>query len=317
MSIAIPDRKEPITLGHEGAGYIEAIHPSAENKGFAAGDAIGFLYIQGACFECRGCLVHNNHCLTRQSNVNGFTIPGFFAEYAVVDYQSCIKLPEKMEMVTASPMFCAGITGKSPRPPKSPSTADARQRIAFHCIDSCELQPQDWLVIVGCGGLGQMAIQYAKAMQARVIAVDISDEILANAKAQGADLVFNSRSGKTCQDEILQLTGGGAHAVAVFSNADAAYASATPLIRIGGILMVVGLPANGVRLDALDVARGTYRVKGDSTSTPQRMPKAIEFTVKHGIKPQVEIYPSLDNVPEMVKSMQDGLSTKRMVVSLG
>lgn len=170
-------------------------------------------------------------------------------------------------------------------------------------------------MIVGCGGLGQMAIQYAKAMGARVIAIDINDETLANSLSQGAELAFNSRTDTTYQDEVLRVTGGGAKAVAVFSAAEAAYSSATPLIEIGGILMVVGLPDNGIRLDALDIARGTYRVKGDSTSTPQRMPKAIEFTSKHNIKPQIEVYSSLDAVPGMVKMMQQGKSTKRMVVS--
>ncbi len=153
-------------------------------------------------------------------------------------------------------------------------------------------------------------------MGARVIAVDINDETLANCTKQGADLTFNSRTNATYKDEILNITGGGAQAVAVFSAAEAAYASATPLIEIGGILMVVGLPANGIRLDALDIARGTYRVKGDSTSTPQRMPKAIEFTVRHGIKPEMQTFTSLDAVPGMVDQMKQGKSTKKMVVCL-
>lgn len=65
MSIRMGDRKEPITLGHEGAGYIEKMHPSTEGKGFAVGDAVGFLYVQHACFERRGCMVHNNNCIKR------------------------------------------------------------------------------------------------------------------------------------------------------------------------------------------------------------------------------------------------------------
>ncbi len=110
MSIAIPDRTEPITLGHEGAGWIQKIDPGAEGKGFKVGDAIGFLYVQSGCYECKGCLVHNNHCMRKASQVNGFTIPGFFAEYAVVDWQNCIVLPTEIDVKTAAPMFCAGIT---------------------------------------------------------------------------------------------------------------------------------------------------------------------------------------------------------------
>ena len=112
MSIRLGGRKEPITLGHEGAGYVEKLHPSTEGKGFKTGDAVGFLYVQNACFECRGCLVHNNHCLKKQSHVNGFTIPGFFSEYAVVDWQNCIKLPDALPVTSASVIFCAGVTCK-------------------------------------------------------------------------------------------------------------------------------------------------------------------------------------------------------------
>ncbi|KAH8670397.1 alcohol dehydrogenase [Tricladium varicosporioides] len=299
MSIAIPkaDRDYAVTLGHEGAGYVNKLHPSAEGKGFKVGDAVGFLYIIGCCFECRGCMVHNNHCLTQDSRVQGFTADGFFAEYALVDWHSAIVLPSNLDVKTASPLFCAGVT-------------------AYHCVDSCELNPGDWLVIIGCGGLGQFATQYAKAMGFKIIGIDINDEILANVKSQGADVVFNSRTNKTYAKEILELTQGGAPAVAVFSNANAAYKSAPPLVRLGGILMVVGLPHDGVTFDALDIARGTYRVKGDSTGIPQRMPKAIAFTAKHNIQPEVEIRTSLDEVPDMVATMQAGKNTKRMVVSL-
>jgi propanol-preferring alcohol dehydrogenase len=105
-------RTKPITLGHEGAGYIEKLHPSADGKGFKTGDAVGFLYIIGCCFECEGCMVHNNHCLRQPSEVQGFTFDGFFAEYALVDYHSAIVLPSALNVRTAAPIFCAGVTCK-------------------------------------------------------------------------------------------------------------------------------------------------------------------------------------------------------------
>lgn len=103
-------RTKPVTLGHEGAGYIERLHPSAEGKGFKPGDAVGFLYIIGCCFECEGCQVHNNHCLRKESKTQGFTFDGFFAEYGLVDYHSAIVLPPALDVRTAAPIFCAGVT---------------------------------------------------------------------------------------------------------------------------------------------------------------------------------------------------------------
>lgn len=134
-----------VTLGHEGVGYIESIGADIKDKGFAIGDAIGFNYFIGCCFECDGCMVHNMRCETGNQRLQGFVVDGFFAEYAVVDWQNAVKLPTNLDMSKTAPLFCAGIT-------------------AFHSVDSCELKEGDWLAIIGCGGLGQYAIQYAKAV---------------------------------------------------------------------------------------------------------------------------------------------------------
>lgn len=168
--------------------------------------------------------------------------------------------------------------------------------------------------MIGCGGLGQLATQYAKAMGCKVVGIDINDDILANCKSQGADAVFNSRTDKEYVDKIKKLTNGGVQAVAVFSNADAAYAGAPPIIRLGGVLMVVGLPHNPLQISSMDLALGRYKVKSESTSIPQRMAKAVEFTAKHAIHPEVELKHSLEDVNAMVEAMQSGKSTKRMAV---
>lgn len=117
--------------------------------------------------------------------------------------------------------------------------------------------------------------------------------------------------------KIKELTNGkGVDTVAVFSAASAAYRSAPPLVRLGGIILVAGLPDAGVTFNALEIALKTYRVRGDSTGTPARMPRAIEFTAKHNIQPEIEVYHSLDDVPGMVQKMKDGKATKKMVVTL-
>lgn len=152
----------------------------------------------------------------------------------------------------------------------------------------------------------------------KVIGIDINDEILSAVKSQGADAVFNSRTNADyiAEAKVVMDRGPnkGADAVAVFSAATAAYKSAPPLVKLGGIIMVVGLPAAGVTFDALDIARGTYRIKGDSTGIPSRMKKAIDFTAKHQIKPEIETYNSLDAVNGMVERMKKGELTKRQVV---
>jgi D-arabinose 1-dehydrogenase-like Zn-dependent alcohol dehydrogenase len=156
-------------------------------------------------------------------------------------------------------------------------------------------------------------------MGLRVLAIDVNDDILAMAKAQGADATLNSRTNASYAADAKALMdrgnlNKGADAVAVFSAADAAYKSAPKLVKLGGIIMVVGLPEKGVTFDALDIARGTYRVRGDSTGVPRRMKKAIDFTAKHNVRPEVEIYTSLEDVNGMVERMKKGEVTKRQLV---
>ncbi|TPX13722.1 uncharacterized protein E0L32_005925 [Thyridium curvatum] len=289
-------KDEPVTIGHEGCGHIVAFDPSAEGKGFSVGDAVGFLCFRGCCYNCRGCSIHFTHCETGGQRLQGWPgTDGFFAEYAIVDYHAAIKLDESVwDMTRASAVFCAGVT-------------------TFHSIDQCDLSPGDWFGVVGCGGLGQMAIQYAKAMGLRVVATDVAVANLAEAKSQGADAVFNSmQSGYI--DEIKKLTGGGCKAVAVYTNADKAYETAPSLIAVGGTLMAVGLPKNPIKVDVMDIAVSNYQLKSTNTGNHIGLPKVVEFTGKHGIMPVVDIKPGLESLPEMVEAMRMGKASKRQAV---
>ena len=291
--MAIGQATKPVTLGHEGVGHVVSIHPSAEGKGFKLGDAVGFLYILGCCFECAGCQIHNLHCETGKQLLQGFVVDGFFQEYALVDYHNAVVLDEKVwDLTRAAPVFCAGIT-------------------AFHSVDSCELQPGQWFGVIGCGGLGQIATQYAKAMGLKVAAIDVADANLNEVKRLGADAVFNSRSDPDYVESLKKLTGGGCHAVALYTNANAAFKSAPPLIRLGGTMMVIGIAPEPFPVSAMDLVMGRYKIKADSTSIPQRMQKAVDFTGKHGIMPNVEIRSGLESLQGMIEEMQQGVNTKR------
>ncbi|KAI3337488.1 alcohol dehydrogenase [Xylariaceae sp. AK1471] len=292
----VRDQGPTTTMGHEGAGIIDKIHPSAEGKGFKVADAIGFNYFINVCYECDGCQIHNQNCENSEMPYcQGFHVNGF-QEYVTVDYHNAVVLPPELDVRRASPLFCAGIT-------------------AFNAVDSCELQPGQWLAIVGCGGLGQYAVQYAKAMGYKVVGVDINDGALESAKSCGADAVFNSRSqADTYVDEIRKLSGKGVHAAAVFSGAIKAYEGAIPLLRINGLLMVIGIAMEPLPVSTVDLITGKYRIKADSTGVPQRMPKAVAFTAKHNIQPDVD-FRKIEDLPAMVEDMKNGKTTRRQVVS--
>ncbi|KAG7139739.1 Alcohol dehydrogenase like protein [Verticillium longisporum] len=278
--LAIRDAQDTVTLGHEGVGHIVQFHSSAENQGFALGDA-----------------VHNLHCETGKQLLQGFIADGFFAEYALVDRRNAVVLDEaKWDMDAASAVFCAGIT-------------------AFHSVDSCALQPGDWFGVVGCGGLGQLATQYAKAMGLRVVGIDVADANLEETKRQGAEAVFNSRSNSNWAQDVKTLTGGGVRAVAVYTNAAPAFASAPSCLALGGILMIIGVSKEPLQVNVIDLLLGNYQIKADSTSIPQRMGKAVKFTEEHGIMPVVEIRKGLEELPAMVQDMEEGKVTKRQGIT--
>ena len=185
---------------------------------------------------------------------------------------------------------------------------------AFNAVDSCDLQSGQWLAVIGAGGLGQLATQYAKAMGVHVIAIDINDKTLEVCKAQGADAIFNSRADQEYVSKIQDLTKGGVHAAAVFSNAKVAYVNSLKIIRVGGLLMVIGLPYDPLEVETVDLCMGKYRIKSDSTGIPQRMKKAVDFSAKHNISPEVQLR-KLEELDDMVREMRVGTATKRMAVT--
>ncbi|KIW98245.1 uncharacterized protein Z519_01829 [Cladophialophora bantiana CBS 173.52] len=283
---------EPVTMGHEGAGYVEAWGKNV--TGYAKGDRIGFLYIKGCCFECVGCQLHNLNCTRSRGLLQGFDTDGMLAEYATIDYRNAVHLPKSMLLDTASAFFCAGFT-------------------AFHGIDGCECQPGDWLAVVGCGGLGLFGIKYAKAMGFKVISIDVNDQALQVAKDAGADLVVNTSAQSDWQATIKRATNGGVRAAAVFSAVQAGYDTAMKIVGLGGVLMVVGLPPKGITFDPNDLCRKLYRIKAENTGQPSKLARAMQFTAEHNITPRSEFF-KIDQISEMIAKMESGKSTRRLTV---
>lgn len=140
----------------------------------------------------------------------------------------------------------------------------------------------------------------------RVIGIDVDDKTLAMATTSGADQVFNSRSNKDYASEVMKLTNGGCHAVAVFSAAKPAYESAPDVITMGGILVCVGLPAAKVEFNILDISLEKYRLRGAGNSASTKvLGECAAFTKKHNItSPQK--YFDLDQIGDMITTLKEG-----------
>lgn len=163
--------------------------------------------------------------------------------------------------------------------------------------------------------MGQLATQYAKAMGYRVIAIDVSDQALEACKDQGADMTFNSMSqAGAYASEVKRLTNGGVHGTAVFSAAAAAYKTGPSILRPGGVLMAIGISGSPLEVSTFDLAIGSYILKSESTSIPQRMARAVDFTANHHIIPDMQIRPGLEDIDQMIRDMKEGKSSRRMAV---
>jgi alcohol dehydrogenase len=185
-----PDIKLPHVPGHELAGTVAAV--GRDIKNWKVGDRVTVPFVSG-CGRCGECAGGHQHICDNQVQP-GFTCWGSFAEYVALDYAdlNLVRLPEEMDFATAAGLGCRFVTSFSA------------------VIDKGQCKPGEWVAVHGCGGVGLSAIMIAAAVGAQVIAVDLTDEKLAFAKAMGAHAVVNGSKEKVV-DAIRGLTGGGAH----------------------------------------------------------------------------------------------------------
>jgi propanol-preferring alcohol dehydrogenase len=204
-----------------------------------------------------------------------------------------------MDMKTLAPIFCAGTT-------------------AFNAVtdtlEELNRDPKDTSVaVIGCGGLGHMGIQYLKAHGCKVIGIDLSPTALEEAKAQGADHVFNPMTDKDYVQEVRKITGKGCHAAINFTNSVQAYWNAPEILRYNGVLMVTGIPQKPLQFNAMDISMLRVRVRGSNNGRTDQLRRCIDFSHKHGIKPHVTQY-KLENFQDMLDSMMGGHHQGRMGV---
>jgi len=283
-----------VTIGHEATGVIVSVPESCMDQTLVVGARIGFLCPENVCYECAGCQIHNAYCTNGNPLTSGFGRDGFFQEYVVSNWRNAIIVPDNLDINMAAPLFCAGIT-------------------SWQGVTGAKINPGEWMAIVGCGGLGHLGIQYAKALGYKVIGIDVIDTQLDEASASGADHVFNSMTDKDYLTKIMKITDGGCHAAVNFTASKPAYDATPKLLRTGGIMMIVGIPQKLLEISALDVSLGKYRIGGANNGIPQKLKPCIEFSAKHNIKPHVTFY-KLDQIQEMIDAMKAGKVRGRVAV---
>jgi propanol-preferring alcohol dehydrogenase len=213
----------PFIPGHEGVGYVEKLGAGVSTR--AIGDRVAIAWLGYACGECRYCNSGWETLCEKQEN-SGYSVNGTFAEYAVVPAAFASPVPDGISSRDAAPLTCAGVT-------------------TYKAIKVARVAPAETVAIFGVGGLGHLALQYARIAGGFVIAVDIEDHKLTMATELGADHVVNALT--TDPVEAIQALGGADVAIALAAS-PGAFDQAYRSLRRGGRLVCVALPADNATL---------------------------------------------------------------------
>ena len=214
----------PFVPGHEGVGVIEALGPGVQVR--KVGDRVAMPWLGSACGHCAYCVSGNETLCEAQANT-GYSIDGGYAQYAIGDGRYVVPVPDEVTSFDAAPLTCAGVT-------------------TYKAVKVGGTGMGTRVGVFGIGGLGHLAVQYARLAGGIVTAVDIEDDKLELARELGADHTVNAA--KTDPVAAIQARGGLDVALALAASAES-FRQAFASLRRGGRMVCVGLPAEG----ALDV----------------------------------------------------------------
>jgi propanol-preferring alcohol dehydrogenase len=281
----------PFIPGHEGVGYVSAVGRGVTN--LREGDRVGVPWLYTACGCCDHCLGGWETLCESQRNT-GYSVNGGFAEYAIADPDFVGHLPKNVGFVEIAPVLCAGVT-------------------VYKGLKMTDTKPGDWVAISGIGGLGHMAVQYAKAMGLHVAAVDIDPAKLRLAEQLGAEITINAMT--TDPGSYLRKEIGGAQGVLVTAVSRGAFAQALKMARRGGTITLNGLPPGDFPLPIFDMVLEGITVRGSIVGTRLDLKESLEFAGR-GLVHAHTATARLDDINDVFAKMEAGKIDGRIVLDM-
>ncbi len=282
--------KPPFIPGHEGVGIVAEV-----GKGVTAvkeGDRVGVPWLHTACGHCHHCVGGWETLCTDQANT-GYSVNGGFAEYVLADPGYVGHLPDNLDFAPGAPILCAGVT-------------------VYKGLKETDAKPGQTVAIVGIGGLGQLAVQYAKAMGFHVIAVDIAEDKLALAKESGADQVINAAT----TDAAAEVQkGGGVEGAVVTAVSRESFGQAVGMLGRGGTMTLVGLPPGGFELPIFEVVLMRKTIRGSIVGTRNDLAEALQFAAEGKVASRYATE-RLDDINAIFSRMEAGKINGRIVMEI-
>ena len=282
----------PFIPGHEGAGIVAALGAGVTN--LKEGDPVGIAWLHDACGLCEYCITGWETLCATQHN-SGYSVNGSFAEYAIGAAAYVARLPASPDFAALAPILCAGVT-------------------TYKGLKETEARPGEWVAISGIGGLGHIAVQYAKAMGLHVVALDVTDDKLALARNAGADVTVNARSPDAVA-QVLQATEGGAHGVLVTAVSPPAFGQALRFARRRGTVSLVGLPPGEFPTPIFDVVLKRITIRGSIVGTREDLAEAIAFAAEGKVHSHINLA-QLEDINRIVSDLKKGNVDGRMVIAM-
>lgn len=281
----------PFIPGHEGVGHVVAVGAGVTHV--KEGDRVGVPWLYSTCGHCEHCLGGWETLCESQQNT-GYSVNGGFAEYTLADAGYVGRLPDNVGFVEIAPILCAGVT-------------------VYKGLKMTDTKPGNWVVISGIGGLGHMAVQYARAMGLNVAAVDVDDRKLDLARRLGAEVTVNARE----QDPAAYLKQeiGGAHGALVTAVSPKAFEQAIGMTRRGGTIALNGLPPGDFPLSIFDMVLNGTTVRGSIVGTRLDLQEALDFAGEGKVKATVSAEP-LENINDIFARMHEGGIEGRVVIDM-
>lgn len=281
----------PFVPGHEGIGVVEAVGDQVSH--LSAGDRVAIPWLGEACGHCGYCVSGWETLCLEQRN-SGYSVDGSHTEYAVAHGTYVVPVPEGIDPLDAAPLTCAGVT-------------------TYKAVKLSGARPGARVLVSGIGGLGHLALQYARIFGAETIAVDVTDEKLSLARDLGADHVIDART-QNVAEEAQRL--GGADAAISLAVSNESFSAAYGSLRRGGKLVLVALPAEGtLALPVFDTVLNGITVVGSIVGTREDLAEVFRLHSLGRTRVARETR-RLDSINSSIDEVLEGKVSGRLVFDL-
>src|SRR5213594_3890622 len=285
-----PGIQYPRVPGHEVAGVIDAV--GAGVAGWQPGQRVGVGWNGGYCGYCDPCRRGDFFACVR-GQITGVTYDGGYGEYLVAPVSAVARMPAGLEPVEAAPLMCAGLT-------------------TFNALRNSGARPGDVVAVLGLGGLGHLAVQYAARMGFHTIGIARGKDKEAHARRLGAAAYIDSQA----QDPAAELQKlGGAAVILATATSGEAIGAVQGGLAINGTLLIVGA-APSLQVSPVLLLSGRRSVKGWYSGTSIDTQETLAFSARAGVRSMNETFP-LERASEAYERMMSGKARFRVVLTVG